>query len=462
MKHIVFLTFLCITNFAVSQNYIGLWKGEINLADSIIHVRFNVMMQEDSAVYAMMQEPNFTIFCDSTYCGDTLHLKSTKFGIEYKAALTTNLNQLTGQFYINGKSYSADVSRGDHPVFRPQTPQKPYPYHTENIAFENKKDTVQLSGILTIPDTTGYFPAVILISGSNPNDRDCESFYHKPFLVLADYLTKKGIAVLRYDDRGVNKSTGKFYQSTLINFAGDIEAGINYLKSRKEIDRTKIGLIGHSEGGLVASIAASQNRDVQYIVLLASPGIRLNDLYLEQIKNLQDHGDLSKDRYQLLMDFQNQVNVLIENNIETSNAKSSLSNFKVKLNELNRKEGIPNPVLQPDYYFERYVLLNFSPYYRFSLQCNPVDYLEKITCPVLSLNGNKDLVVPSKINQDAIKTALEKGGNNNFSIFELEGLNHSFQQCQTCSAFESKDIEQTFSPEALKIIANWIVMITNP
>jgi uncharacterized protein len=460
MKLTVFLTFLCINQIAVSQNYIGLWKGEIKHADSIIHIRFNVMMQEDSAVYAMMQEPYFTMFCDSTYRGDTLHLKSTKLGIAYKAAQTKNLNQLTGQFYMSGKSYKSDIFRGEQPIFRPQTPQKPYPYHTENVAFENKKDTVKLFGTLTIPNTNGFSPAAILISGGSQNDRDYESFYHKYFLVLADFLTRNGIAVLRYDDRGVNKSTGNYYQSTLMNFAEDIEAGLHFLKSRKEIDINKIGLIGHSEGALVASITASQNRDVHFIVLLASPGINLRDLDLINKRLLLDQGNLSMEKYQLLEDFQKNVYVLIENNIDIKSAIDSLSKFRKKFYELFFKES--DIGLQSEFQFNMSLKVNLSPHNRFNYRFNPATYLEKVSCPVLSLNGSKDIQVPSKINQDAIKVALEKGGNMNYKIIELEGLNHTFQPCKTCSMTESKDIEQTFSPDALQIIANWIVTITNP
>lgn len=459
MKLTIFIIFLSISNVTLSQDFIGNWKGKINQADSIIQINFNVMKQDDSAVYAMITKPNFGFFCDSTFLGDSLHLKSTKFKIAYKAALTDNLNQLSGKFLKNGKWYSLDVFRSDHPIFRPQIPKKPYPYYSENILFENKADTVMLAGTLTIPDSVGIFPAVILISGSSPNNRDYESFYHKSFLVLADYLTRRGIAVLRYDDRGVNKSTGNFYQSTPVNFAKDIEAGINYLKSRKEIDADKIGLIGHSGGGVVASISASQNKDVRFIVLLASPGINLKDDFLLQKELFLKTGDITDEKYKLLKDFHNLAYALITKDIDTKSAIDSLHKFKEKFVAGYQKDAAGNIEVLPEFLFNWTINVTMSPYNRFNIKCNPADYLEKVTCPVLSLNGSKDLQVPSKINQEAIKQALEKGGNNKFKIIEMDGLNHSFQECKTCTAIESKEIEQTFSSDALTIIANWILMI---
>ncbi len=452
----IFLTF--ISSLSFSQNFVGIWKGEFKDSDSIIHIKFNVMIQKDSLLGAMMIEPKFCLFTDSCFQSAPIHLKSSKEKISFKGALTDNKNELNGDFEIKGKCHQVSLYRGE-PIYRPQEPKKPYPYLSENIVFENKKDNVKLSGTLTIPDTLGKFSSVILISGSSPTNRDSESFHHKPFQAMADYLTRNGIAVLRYDDRGVNKSTGDFYNSTILDFAKDVSAGIDYLKSRKEINENKIGLIGHSEGGVVASIVASQNSDLGYIVLLASPGIELKEAFLLQGESMYNNGDIPKENYELNRKFHTLCYELIEKDIDSKIAFNSLLVFKDAYKELYTKSGIGNSMSLHEIMFYDMVRINLSPHNRFNIKCNPADYLEKVNCPVLSLNGSKDILVPSRVNQGAIKEALLKSGNKDFTIMELEGLNHSFQKCKTCSIMEGKDLEQTFSTDALKEIADWIQLI---
>lgn len=454
------LILFCFTNIAFSQNYRGLWKGDIDQGDSAISIKFEILKQSDSLVLGMLMEPTFDFFCDSTYCCDTVHLKSKKLDFEYQATLTDNLNQLAGEINVEGKNYPLDVFRGDTPLFRPQTPKKPYSYLSEDIMFENSADTVSLAGTLTIPDSAGTFPAVILMGGSFPNDRNCEGFYHKPFQVFADYLTRKGIAVLRYDDRGIGKSTGDFFQSTPLNFTGDVNAGIEYLQTRKEIDNARIGLIGHSAGGVVVSMAAAQNKGVGFIVLLASPGIKLKEDFLSQKELLFASGEMSEKRYDRLKRFHTLLYDLIEKNVDDKVAFDSLSVFKDEFVEYFLEQAkIQKNEYPVEALFYQILRMSLSPYNRFNVTCDPANYLEKLTCPVLSLNGSKDFQVPAKINQEAIKDALLKAGNNDYTIIELEGLNHSFQKCITCSALEGKDLEETFSPEALKIIADWILEI---
>ncbi len=260
---------------------------------------------------------------------------------------------------------------------------------------------------------------------------------------------------MHYDSRGAGKSTGNFYSSTPLNFAQDIEAGIKLLGSREEIEKKQIGLIGHSAGGVVASIAASQNPEVAFIVLLASPGINLKDDFILQKEMLYQNGDTSEEEYLLNKNFQETAYRLIENNIDTQSAKDSLQQFKQQYLQLWNEDGWDHS-LPPEYFFARMVRDFLSAYNRFNLKCNPADYLEKVTCPVLSLSGSKDIQVPSEINQQAIEKALIKAGNKHFETVELEGLNHQFQKCITCSFLESADLEQTFSPDALGKISAWI------
>jgi alpha/beta superfamily hydrolase len=160
-------------------------------------------------------------------------------------------------------------------VKRPQNPLVPYPYYSEEVRFPNDSGNVTLAGTLTLPSKSGKYPVVVLISGSGPQNRDEEILDHKPFLVLADHLTRNGIGVLRYDDRGVGQSTGKFETATSLDFSYDAESAVQYLKTRKDIDTTEIGLMGHSEGGLVAPMVAARSRDIAFMVLLAAPAMEL-------------------------------------------------------------------------------------------------------------------------------------------------------------------------------------------
>jgi pimeloyl-ACP methyl ester carboxylesterase len=303
-----------------------------------------------------------------------------------------------------------------------------------------------------------------LISGG-PSDRNCENFHHRPFLVVADYLTRNGIAVLRYDDRGVDGSTGDFFQSTNMDFSQDVISAFNYLCSRKEIDTNKIGLIGHSEGGVVAAIAASRKTHIGFIILLASPGINLKDDFELQEELKYKSGDLTEEGYEFRKRFFEQCYRFIENDINYDLARDSLLMFReeYKLLDSSLREEFKllhsSQNILTDFKFKRLLYESLSPHNQFNIKCDPSDYLEKVRCPVLSLNGSKDIFVPAKINQDAIREALTKAENNNFRIVELAGLNHAFQECETGSIRESIDIEQTFSPTALKVIKNWITSL---
>ncbi len=454
LKYKIFIILIFISQLSFTQNFRGLWKGQFQNSDSIIPVQFNVMIQKDSMVGVIMQKPYLCSFTDSSYVGDTLQLKSAKYRIAYNCHLTDNKNQLTGEFVMNGKYYHLEMSRGNYAVYRPQEPKKPYPYYSEDVVFFNKNDSTRLAGTLTIPDKKGEFPAVVLIGGSYPTNRNGESNHHKMFLVLADYLTRNGIAVLRYDARGVNKSSGNFHESTPADFAKDVISGYHYLAERKEINRKAIGLIGHSEGGLVASIAGSLCHEIDFIVLLASPGIMLKEIFLSQLEQNHKSLETSKENYEFWRKFYELCYLSIEQGKETKAIKDTLNRLREEYLNLQPKPDFIDYAI-----FSFYEILNMSasPHNQFCITCNPSYYLEKVICPVLSLNGNKDFMVEARINQDAIRKALIEGGNKDFELSVLDRLNHSFQECRTGSIREYGVIEQTFSPRALNDISDWIL-----
>lgn len=482
MKNALVLLLLLLSSVCYSDDLRGNWKGKGYLANSdTIEIEFNVIIQKDSIIGVIIKEPTFFTLADSSFNGTDLHLLTSKLRLQnrnkallerkakgeqvtlcqemkFDGQLTDNINQLVGELTYLGKVYRAALNRGDQPAYRPQTPKKPYPYYSEEVKFTNKHDSVILTGTLTLPSREGKFPAVILKGGSMPNNRNGEdAFHHQRFLVLADYLTRNGIAVLRYDDRSVDESKGDFWQSTPVDYANDLQAGYELLASRTNIKSDQIGIIGHSEGGMVAAMAASQSNDFSFIVMLASPGIPLRNVFDRQMESRYQNGDIAKDAYELNKKQTEKLYQLIDQQMEPNAIRAAMFNFNNTL--ISIETGInprdkKNEIKKMATHLHGKIIT--SPHNLFNLAANPAEYISKLTCPVLSLNGNNDLQVNAKINQEAIKQALMQGGNKDFMIVELDGLNHYFQECKTGTIKESQTIDQTFSPKALEIITQWI------
>lgn len=445
-----------------------------------IPIQINVMVQKDTTIGAFLSmETEYYQLTDSSFYGTDLHLQTSKEHmsirnknlmlknkptslfqeIKFNGAIAANKNQLNGQLIRDGEVFEVELFREGKPIFRPQEPQKPFPYYSENVKFTNKKDSVVLSGTLTLPNKEGKFPAVILRGGSLPNNRDGESNFHRFFLVLSDHLTRHGIAVLRYDDRGIGKSTGDFWESTVDDFSEDLLAGYEFLASRKEIKNEEIGLIGHSEGGLVVSMAASQCNAIQFVVMLGGLGIPFRKNAAIQRELRYKCGDITKEG----LDFQNRLNektfLLMDSHLSSKEIFDSLYSFKDEFMEID-SDSIPKNqkrITPLSLIFTNLLKRSTSPKNIYSLNIRPSEYFEKLTCPVLSLTGTNDMQVPAKVNQEAIRQALIKAGNTDYKIVEIEGLNHSFQECKTGSIKEALTLEQTFSPKALDIMTMWIL-----
>jgi dipeptidyl aminopeptidase/acylaminoacyl peptidase len=335
---------------------------------------------------------------------------------------------------------------------RPQTPKPPFPYIVKDVEYLNPESRFKIAGTLTIPADAKDCAAVILITGSGAQDRNETIFEHKPFWVIADYLTRNGIAVLRVDDRGVGGSEGEITSATSNDFATDVIAGIDFLKTISGIDTKRIGLTGHSEGGLIAPIVATKSTDVAFIILLAGPGTTGKQILFDQTELI------------------NRTAGLTDNQIE-QNRKLQEAIFNILLTEKDSAKQIDR--LQRTYSNGLYPMMNDeqkklidakvtginNTWFKYFLTYNPYPTLTKVTCPVLALNGEKDLQVPAKTNLEAIKKALAEGGNKNFKTLELENLNHLFQHCKTGAVSEYAEIEETISPEVLKIMADWILEI---
>lgn len=456
---IILITVLTTLNI-FSQDVTGEWNGMLKFQGVQLRLVFNIS-KTDSGYSATMDSPDQGAkgipVTSVSFEVAVLKLAVSSAHIEYEGIFKENL--IVGNFKQAGQSFPMNLSKEKiekQKTARYQEPKQPYPYYSEEIKFENEKDNILLAGTLTLPKKEGNFPAVILITGSGAQNRDEELLGHKPFLILSDHLTKNGIAVLRFDDRGTAGSEGDFKKATTADFATDVEAAVNYLQKRKEINKKKIGLIGHSEGGMIAPMIAQRSGDISFIVLLAGTGIpggRLLQLQQELIgkvsgvneADLQKTLTLSKGAYDI-----------VSKSTSSENLTTDLTNYirpAIKDNSAFQKP----PGISEDDFVKLQVDQLTSPWMQYFIKYDPAPALEKVKCPVLALNGAKDLQVPATVNLEAIKKALEKGGNKKVTIKELPNLNHLFQECETGSPAEYAKIEQTFSPIALEEIMKWIL-----
>ena len=446
-----------LTSFIMTgQEITGQWNGVLKVPGGQLRVVFNITKTENgysSTMDSPDQGAKGIPVTTTSFESSILKLEMPKATIGYEGTLNKD-NVIVGKFSQGGQSFAMDMSRGiieKKAVIRPQEPQKPYSYYTEDVTFENKKDKVVLAGTLSLPQQEGHFPAVILITGSGAQNRDeeVEVLGHKPFLVLADYLTKKGIAVLRFDDRGVAKSTGDFKTATTMDFAHDVQAGVDYLKNRKEIDKSKIGLMGHSEGGVIAPIVAGNSKDIDFIVLLAGTGIRGDKLMLLQKEKIERQMGVSENEIQKGQEiFKGAYEIVLASSATDNNLKTKINSyFKLQFGDKMNEEQINAITNQIT-----------SPWMVTFLKFDPVSALEKVKCPVLAINGDKDLQVPADVNLGAINKAVANGGNRKVTTKVLPNLNHLFQECKTGLPTEYGIIEQTFSPIALEEISKWILV----
>jgi uncharacterized protein len=454
---IAYLTIISI----YSQDISGKWNGILKVQGIQLRLVFHIT-KEENGYSSIMDSPDQGAkgipVTSTEYDNSILKIEISNLGVLYEGTLDDN-NVFVGTFKQSGQSFPLNLTKGkveNEKVIRPQEPSKPYPYYTEEVKFKNTIDSIVLAGTLTLPEKEGNFPAVILISGSGPQNRDEELFGHKPFLVLADYLTKNGIAVLRYDDRGTAESTGDFKEATTMDFATDVEFAIKYLQTRKEINKNHIGLIGHSEGGIIAPIVAARSKDVNFIVLLAGTGIRGDKLLLLQQELIgKASGNSDADLQKAKAIYKGAFNIALKSN-NTDSLKIELTNYIEQVIKDIPESQKPTGMSEDDY-IKLQVNQLTSPWMNYFIKYDPALILEKVKSPLLAINGEKDLQVPAKVNLDAIKKALEKGGNKNVTTKILPNLNHLFQESDTGSPSEYATIEQTFSPIALTEILKWIL-----
>lgn len=461
MKKLFLITStILITLSTYGQDITGQWNGILKVQGTQLRLVLHIN-QTDNGYKSTMDSPDqgakdipvsLTSFENSI-----LIFEVAAIGVTYSGTLNSE-GMIDGIFKQMGQSLPLSFSRKEvkkEELIRPQEPKKPYPYYSEEVSFTNAKDTITLSGTLTLPSKEGNFPIVVMITGSGPQNRDEELLGHKPFLVIADHLTKKGIGVLRFDDRGTAKSTGDFNSANTIDFASDVHSAVEYLKTRKDINQQKIGLVGHSEGGLIAPIVASESEDIAFIVLLAGTGISGYDILLLQTEMISKANGMDESDLKVELAFLKGALDIIIKDGNVDKLKTSLTDYAQ--NGLKEHPELLPEGMDMEGFIKNYVDQLVTPWMQYFLKYNPASSLTNVKCPVLAINGEKDLQVPAKINLASIEKYLNEGGNNNVTIKELLNLNHLFQECETGSPNEYATIEQTFSPIALAEISDWIL-----
>ncbi|MBN2198825.1 MAG: alpha/beta fold hydrolase [Candidatus Aminicenantes bacterium] len=448
-----------------SSSVEGYWLGTLRISGIELRVAFNIKANPEGTLTAALDSidqgardipTSSVVFADGKLTVEIAAVQG-----RYEGLLDAERKTINGTFTQAGTAFPLNLARQDKPleIRRPQEPKKPYPYDEREVSYSNPAAGITLGGALTLPPHSGPHPAVILISGSGAQDRDETVFNHKPFLILADHLTRLGVAVLRVDDRGVGKSGGDHAQSTTEDYATDVEAGIAYLQSRPDIDAERIGLIGHSEGGIIAPLVASRNAATAFIVLIAGTGLPGEDILLLQSDLISRASGVDEDIIGQNLEVNKKIFALIKAEPDPSAAEKKIRDFMEEL-YLNLSEERKKEIENKETWIQSLVANVNNPWFRYFLTYDPRPALEKVRCPVLAVIGEKDLQVPADINLQAIGEALQKGGNSRFRIEKLSGLNHLLQTATTGAPSEYGSIEETMSPAALDLIGRWILEIT--
>lgn len=478
MNKLFFLSIaVFITTAIFGQTLVGDWSGAIEIQGTELPIIFHVSQEAGiySASFDSPAQQAFGLAVSEVKAeNDSVTFVMQVIGGKYSGKLNSEKLKITGNLYQNGLVMPLVLNKtlgvaSSPNLNRPQTPKPPFPYKSEEVIYQSADKSIQFGATFTVPlpdPNVDYFrapiyPTALLISGSGKQDRDETISGHKPFAVLADYLTRNGIAVLRVDDRGMGKTTGNFGTSTTADFAKDVEAGIAYLKTRQDVDLDHIGLIGHSEGGLIAPMVASQRKDIGFIVLLAGPGIPVLTMMEQQSADvLASSGIPAPDIEQYRPLYKNIVTTIINAPDSSSAVVNATAVFK-KWQLGKSARAIKNTTgVSSEKDIEKFVGafmkdLN-SPWFNYFMKQDPGEHLVKTNCPVLAINGEKDIQVSAKQNLAGIQAALEKAGNKNFKTREMPGLNHLFQHCTTCTVQEYGELEESFDPATMKLIAEWI------
>jgi pimeloyl-ACP methyl ester carboxylesterase len=444
----------------------GIWVGILEVQGIKLRLIVRVTQDAAGALSAKLDVPDqgaSDLTIDSISLeGQMFRFESKGLGLSYEGTLSNDGLEISGTLKQGPGTFPVTFKKADKAptMGRPQDPKPPYPYLDEDVSYKNNVDAVRITGTLTMPRTGGPFPAVLLITGSGSQDRNETTAGHRPFLVLADHLTRLGIAVLRVDDRGMGGSSAGSPNVTTENFVGDVLTGVEFLKSRKEINPRQIGLIGHSEGGMIAPMAAIRSKDIAFLVLMAGTGFAGDEEILVQNEMLLKAQGFDDDSLRLARELYAAIFEVLKGKDATATAEKKVRDIvaaKTAAMTATQKKNLEPLLKVIDTQIPQIYLLEW---FRFFLRYDARPTLRKVKIPVLAINGEKDMQVAAKPNLDAIAAALKQAGNKDFSVVLLPGLNHLFQTSKTGLPMEYGDIEETISPAALKTMSDWILKHT--
>ena len=447
---------------AVSRQ-IECWQGTMKAGSRSFDFQFRVLESNDKGRTVELDsfsESLGGVEVKSEFRADGVTFEIPLSQARFEGSYNDDQTQISGHWLQGGDKFPLKLAkvapsdtRSVGPLKRPQNPKPPFAYNSKNVTFENLDSKITLAGTLTTPKGKGPFAAVVLITGSGPQDRDESLLGHKPFLVLADHLTQAGIAVLRYDERGVGKSTGQFDGCDSRCLSKDVEAAIDFLKTQPEIDATKIGLIGHSEGGYIGPMIAARRNDIDFLVMLAGPGVPGEQIIIDQTEKIGRADGTPEAVLTLNRRLQEAVFAAIRS-ADIQEVKNVIRRELNKFAESLSEDEKDNELVEKAQ--AEVTKMNYDPWLLFFLTYDPRPALKEVKCPVLVLSGAKDLQVTPSLNLPEIHKALQANANSQFEIHELPNLNHLFQNCETGSPSEYRQIEETFSPTAMEMISNWI------
>lgn len=451
MKKLLLILTVLISIPCLGQNLEGSWKGIIEIQGTKLNLVFN-FKEAGGNWSATMDSPDqggFGIPMDEvTINQNKVLVKSKALQLTYEGTITKDciegiFQQSFLQVPLNLKSDTSEASQ------RPQEPQPPFPYQIENISFPSLDKSITLSGTLTLPDDLKKHPAVVLIAGSGPSNRDEEIFGHKPFAVIADYLTRQGLAVLRYDKRGIGESTGSLREATTLNLAEDVEASIQFLRNHPNIQSNNIGLIGHSEGGIIAPMVASRDQAISFIVLLAAPGMTGKQILKKQNEESIQRSPITNDQKTKALNVAVQYLDYLAQTSSEGTSTEALHNTLDSIISINLAEDIFPQVSR-----EEMIKSTNNNWIIYFLNLDPSEYLKKVHCPILALNGTKDIQVEANSNLERIESSVKN--KELLTVKKYLNLNHLFQKAETGAINEYAQIQETFSEDVLRDILTWI------
>lgn len=467
MRAILITLFLGWSTVQAQQTLTGTWAGKIGGSLSVIFHFANANGQTTGSFDVPQQGATGLPFQKVKVADDSLICTMNAPMATY-AAMKLNDSTYLGS-WIQGPArvvleihrLSGAAAAAYAPPVRLQTPQPPFPYHSDSVEYDNTAGTVHLGATLTYPTTGGPFPAAVLITGSGIQDRDETIFAHRPFAVIADYLTRRGYAVLRVDDRTAGLSRGDIVNATSADFADDVETSLAWLRKRKDIDTTRLGLIGHSEGAMIAPMVAARDQFLDFIILLASPA----------------EGGYATMGYQTLKPMQNakasdqaieasviREKILLDNMIKAKTPDEFVQNVdaQYRFNTAKHKDSsgnYPSYIVPPEQLkaaLTRQASILVQPWWKFFLTYDPAPDFRKLSCFVLALGGDKDIQVDNPVDLPLIQQLVSPAEKKKVSTRLLPGLNHLFQHCHACTVEEYGKLEETFAPEVLALMGDWM------